>query len=56
MIDALKQRLHAKSAALLVTLETRLDRIMLGWLALAGLASALRIALSPIRPACRTCR
>jgi len=48
MIDALKQRLHAKSAALLVTLETRLDRIMLGWLALAGLASALRIAFSPI--------
>ena len=48
MIDALKQRLHAKSAALLLSLETRLDRIMLGWLTLAGLASALRIATSPI--------
>jgi hypothetical protein len=48
MIDALKQRLHAKSAALLLSLENRLDRIMLAWLALAGLASALRIAASPI--------
>ena len=49
MIDALKHRLHAKSAALLMSLETRLDRIMLAWLALAGLASALRIAVSPNR-------
>ena len=48
MIDTLKQRLHAKSAALLLSLENRLDRIMLAWLALAGLASALRIAVSPI--------
>jgi len=49
MIDALKQRLHAKSGALLLSLETRLDRIMLGWLLLAGLASAVRIAASPIQ-------
>ena len=49
MIDALKHRLHAKSAALLLSLENRLDRIMLAWLGLAGLASALRIATSPIR-------
>ena len=48
MMAALKQRLHAKSAALLLSLETRLDRIMLAWLALAGLASAFRIATSPI--------
>jgi hypothetical protein len=47
MIDALKQRLHARSAAILLSLENRLDRIMLGWLALAGLASALRIAATP---------
>ena len=47
MIDALKQRMHAKSAAILVSLEQRLDRILLGWLAFAGLASALRIAASP---------
>ena len=47
MIDTLKQRLHAKSAAILLSLENRLDRILLGWLALAGLASTLRIAISP---------
>ncbi len=47
MIDALKQRMHAKSAAILVSLEQRLDRILLGWLAFAGLASVLRIAASP---------
>jgi len=48
MIDTLKHRLHAKSAALLLSLENRLDRIMLAWLGLAGLASAIRIAVSPI--------
>lgn len=48
MIDALKQRLHAKSAALLLTMETRLDRIMLIWLAVAATASAIRIATSPV--------
>ena len=47
MIHAFKQRLHAKSAALLLTMEARLERIMLAWLALAAAASALRIALSP---------
>ncbi len=47
MINALKQRLHAKSAAILLSLENRLDRILFGWLAFAGLASALRIAISP---------
>jgi len=48
MIDALKQRLHAKSAALLLTMETGLERIMLAWLGLAAAASAIRIALSPV--------
>jgi len=48
MIAALKQRLHAKSAALLMTMESRLERIMLVWLGLAGLGSAVRIAVSPI--------
>ncbi len=48
MIDALKHRMHAKSAALLLSIENRLDRIMLIWLGLAGLASAIRIAASPI--------
>jgi hypothetical protein len=45
MIDALKQRLHAKSAAILLSLEQRLDRIMLAWLAVAGMASAVRVAV-----------
>jgi hypothetical protein len=48
MIDALKQRLHAKSAAILVSMESRLDRILLLWLGLAATASAVRIATSPI--------
>jgi hypothetical protein len=48
MIDALKQRLYAKSAAMLLTMETRLDRIMLIWLALAASASVVRIAASPV--------
>jgi len=48
MFDALKQRLHAKSAALLLTMESRLGRIMLTWLGFAALASAVRIATSPI--------
>ena len=48
MIKSLSQRLHAKSAALLLSVEARLDRIMLVWLGLAGVASAIRIAASPI--------
>lgn len=48
MIDTLKQRLHAKSVTILLSLESRLDRILIAWLGIAGLASAARIALSPI--------
>jgi hypothetical protein len=48
MFYGLKQRLHAKSAALLLSIETRLDRLMMGWLLAAGLASAIRIATSPL--------
>lgn len=48
MLETMTRKLHAKSAALLVSLESSLDRIMLLWLLLAGLAAALRIALSPI--------
>jgi hypothetical protein len=36
-----------KSAALLLSLESKLDRIFQGWLLIAGLASALRIANTP---------
>ena len=48
MLIGLKQRLHAKSAALLLSIETRLDRLMMGWLLVAGLATAARIATSPL--------
>ncbi len=47
MLSALKQKGLAKSAALLLTLESRLDRIMQGWLLIAGLAIAVRISTSP---------
>src|SRR5436190_124153 len=46
MIDALKQRLQAKSTALLLTMESRLDRIIYFWLAFAALASAVRLVAS----------
>ena len=47
MLSALKQKGLARSAALLLTLESRLDRIMQVWLLIAGLAIAVRIATSP---------
>ena len=47
-LSAVSQRLSAKSATLLVSLETRLDRIMQVWLLVAGLACAARIAFSPM--------
>ena len=43
----LEGRLRARAAAVLVSIEGGLDRIMMGWLLVAGLASALRIATSP---------
>ena len=48
MIDAFRQRMNAKSAALLVSIETRLDHLLIGWLIVAGLASAARVAISPL--------
>ena len=47
MLIAISQRLNGKAAALQLSLENRLERIMLGWLVLAGLASAVRVGLSP---------
>ena len=41
-------RLRSRAAALLLTLEARLDRIMIIWLLVAGFACMLRIALSPL--------
>jgi hypothetical protein len=48
---AVGQRLHAKSAALLVSLEGGLPRIMTWWFVAAMLGSALRIAASPLHGA-----
>lgn len=49
MFDRFTCRMQAKSTALLHSLENRLNRIMLGWLLLAGLASATRIGASPLQ-------
>jgi len=46
--SAISRNLQAKSAAMLQSIETGLDRLMMGWLLLAGLASAVRIATSPV--------
>jgi hypothetical protein len=43
-----QQRLRAKSAALLLSIETRLPRIMTIWFGAAMLACAIRIIASPI--------
>jgi hypothetical protein len=43
-----QQRMHARSAVLLASLETRFDRIMGGWILLAALACALRFKSTPL--------
>lgn len=47
MRERIDGQLRAKAARMLMSIEGRLDRIMMAWLLLAGLASALRIATSP---------
>ncbi|MCY7271208.1 MAG: DUF2569 family protein [Sphingomonas bacterium] len=47
----LRQHLHARSTAMLASIEGGMSRIMLGWLLLACIACALRIAVSPWRGA-----
>lgn len=47
MIDKLSQRLHGRSAALLMTLEQRLSHIFLGWMMVMALACAAHLASSP---------
>lgn len=49
MIARYKAGLRVRADGMLLSLEGRLDRIMQAWLLVAGLASALRIASSPIR-------
>jgi hypothetical protein len=48
MFDRVSAKIAARSAALVLTLENQLDRILQTWLLLAGLASAARIATAPV--------
>jgi hypothetical protein len=47
VLAAIGNHLHSRSVTLLASLENRLDRILQGWLLVAGLASAARIATTP---------
>jgi hypothetical protein len=47
MFERYSQKLNARSTAVLLALDNRLDRIIQCWLVVAGLASATRIAVSP---------
>jgi hypothetical protein len=44
----IQHRMHARSAALLASMEAGLDRMLLAWLLIAGLACAARMAAAPI--------
>jgi hypothetical protein len=48
MFEQISQRMHSRSAALLLTLDNRLDRILQAWLLIAGLLAAARIAFTPV--------
>jgi hypothetical protein len=47
MLDRFSDKMSARSAALLLTIDSRLGTILKYWLVLAGLASTLRIAAAP---------
>lgn len=47
-LESISRKLHARSAVLLLSLENRLERILIGWLLFAGLCCAVRIAVSPL--------
>ncbi len=47
MFRQVSDRMNAKAAGLLLTLNTRLDRILILWLLVAGIASMMRIAFAP---------
>lgn len=47
MISHFSNRMRARSAALILTIDNRLDAILKYWLLVAGLASAARIAITP---------
>jgi len=46
MFERLNERMKARSAALVLSLDNRLHRILQGWLLVAGLLSALRLGLT----------
>ena len=47
MFDRFNQTMTARSAALLLTIDSRLDWILKSWLLLAGLVAAARISIAP---------
>lgn len=47
-VELIEKRLRARSSALLMKIEGGLDRILIGWLLIAGLAATLRGVTSPI--------
>jgi hypothetical protein len=47
MLDVFNAKMRARSAAVLLTIDNRLDVILKYWLLVAGLASAARIAATP---------
>lgn len=47
MFERISSRMASKSAALLLTIDNRLDTILKYWLLIAGLAAAARIAAAP---------
>src|ERR1044072_3712108 len=47
MFDRIRENLTVRSAALLLSIDNGLDRILMWWLLVAGLASTARIVLTP---------
>ena len=47
MFDQMSHKMTARSTALLLAIDTRLDRILKYWLLLAGLVCAVRIVFTP---------
>jgi hypothetical protein len=47
MFERVSERMRTRSAGLLLTLDNRIDRILVWWLWIAGAASIARISLTP---------
>jgi hypothetical protein len=47
MFERIAERMRSRSGALLLTIDNRLDRILVWWLWIAGAASIARISLTP---------